>query len=681
MYCMVEENTQYGLKNYLEASKISELFKNHFQIKLKSKSKIVYLNIIFVDKNTIRFNYSFNKTFNFNKANPYLNTDIDDLKILTKEASESFEISSESLKLIVHKNPLKTEIYNKKNELLSADFEALGFWSGELTGDSKEIRIYKKYNNIENPPYIYGLGDKTGSINRWGKRFRNDPIDALGYDSKQTDPLYKDIPFFIHLDKKTKNAHGIFFDNFYKKTFDFGKERKPGLYYYMQAEGGEANYYFFNGPSIKNVIKAYLKLTGMPALMPDYALGYLASGMSYLENYGKQNKQDLRLIETLARFKNESISATAFHMSSGYILNNKNERHQFIWNKEKFPEPKDFTRKINELGVKLCANVKPVLLKSHPWYNEASSLDIFINDLKGDSLVIDYWGGEGSYIDFRKKTAQKWWLDKLEQYIYNQGIDGVWNDNNEYEIFEKHQALGHQPEMSLLMSKLSYELAKKLKPKENPWILSRSGYSGIQQYAQTWIGDNYSSWQSLKYDNAILSSMSLSGLVHCGTDIGGFYGPKVDPELFLRWIQCGVFSPRFSIHSYKQEATEPDMFKKTHKDFFRIIQKFFQIRTELLPYLKKQNIKAHKEGIPIMRPLIYDFQNDENVLEESFNYMFGDKYLICPIFKTLSEENQKEIYLPGKDLVWTHYFNHKKYQGGKSHKIDNKFEYIHVFTR
>ncbi len=447
----------------------------------------------------------------------------------------------------------------------------------------------------------------------------------------------------------------------------------------MSAEAGDANYYFFNGPSIKEVIHNYLKLTGMPCLMPDYALGYLSSGMSYLENYGEQEKQDQRVINTLKRFKDQNLSSSAFHMSSGYILNEKNERHQFIWNKEKFPNAKEFSKQIQKLGTKLCANVKPVLLKTHPYYKEADELGIFIDDKNGQSLVIDYWGGEGSYIDFRKEKAQKWWSDKLEKHIYNEGIDGVWNDNNEYEIFDEHKAEGHEIEMSLLMSKLSYELAKKLKPDQEPWTLSRSGYSGIQKYAQTWIGDNYSSWQSLKYDNAILSSMSISGLIHTGTDIGGFFGPKPDPELFLRWIQCGVFSPRFCIHSYKKEATEPDMYKDSHPEFFKIIQNFFKIREDLIPYIKDQQLKANLEGIPIMRPLVYDFQEDRLIQEESFNYMFGEKYLVAPVSKSL--EKEKEIYLPGKNITWTHFFTKKDYQGGKVHKIKISPEDIPVFEK
>jgi alpha-glucosidase len=672
------ENTQYGLKNYLKACDMKIKANNHFQIELKGKKKNLFLNIVFFNQDTIRFHYRFEKEFSILNPNPELEFKIENMNFETDETDDEINIKTKKLKVIINKDPLEIEILNNKNELITADFPGLGFWSGELNNESTEVRCYRAYQDIENPPIIYGLGDKTGELNRWGKRFRNTPIDALGYDSKNTDPLYKDIPFFIELNRKTQNAHGIFFDNLYKKSFDFGREKKPGLYYYFQAEAGELNYYFFNGPSIKDVVQNYLNLTGMPALMPDHAFGYLASGMSYLENYGDLEDQDQRVINTLKRFKDERISATAFHMSSGYILNEKNERHQFIWNKEKFPEPKKFTDAVKDLGVELCANVKPVLLKTHPWYFEANEKDIFIKNEMGESLVVDYWGGEGSYIDFRKKQAQDWWSEKLENYIFAHGINGIWNDNNEYEIFEKHSAQDSEPLMANLMTKLSYQLAKKLNTEKEPWILSRSGYSGIQKYAQTWIGDNFSSWQSLKYDNTILSSMSLSGLVHCGTDIGGFYGPEVDAELFLRWIQCGVFTPRFSIHSYKKEATEPDMFKDEYKEYYEVIQNFFKIREELLPYLKEQNEKAHSLGIPIMRPLVYDFQDDENVHEESFNFMLGDKYLICPV---TDKSSQKEIYLPGKDIKWQHYFTKDVYDAGQSFNFKNSFEYIHVFER
>jgi alpha-glucosidase len=673
---MTSENTQYGLKNKLSFSDFSQINENHLQIKLsKEHKKDVYLNIVFVNENTVRFHYRFEKNFDELKPNANLNFTQEKTKISIEKNPDFYLLKTKNFDIKIDFKPLATIIYDKDKNIISADFPQLGFWSAELDDlSNQEIRIYRAYGN--SAPLIYGLGDKTGAINRWQQRFRNEPIDALGFNSKNTDPMYKDIPFFIHLDSETQIAHGIFFDNFYKKTFDFGKEKKPGNYYYMSAEKGEANFYFFYGPSIKKVVSNYLKLTGMPCEMPDCALGYIASGMSYLENYNQEQEQGKKIIETLTRFQEKNFSTTAFHLSSGYILDENNKRQQFIWNKNKIKDPKVFAEELKKLGIEISCNLKPVLLTSHPEYQEACKQDLFINDKNGQSLVIDFWGGQGSYLDFHKTQTQTWWQKKLDE-LFSLDVTGIWNDNNEFEIFDTFQGEENKALQANIMNKLAYEQALK-RGFTKPWILTRSGYSGIQQYAQTWIGDNQSSWESLKYDNAILTSMSLSGLVHCGTDIGGFYGKTPDAELLLRWIQCGVFTPRFSIHSYKEQATEADMYEKSHPEIFKHIQQSFALRKELLAYIKTEQKKAFALGIPIMRPLVYDFQNDKNILEESFNYMFGEQYLVCPIF---NQDPVKEIYLPCQKSRWQHLFTQEQFQGGNYYSLENKLDYIHVFRR
>ncbi len=707
-----QENTQYGLKNRLSAEGLEKLGSNIFRSKLTHISgKKLYLYILVLSEDIIRFHYSSNESFDINKPNQHLQFESFNAPVVIATLNEvkgkqsSIELSTSKLKIIIKSSPLQIQIFDAAGQLLSSDEPELGFWSSSLRGAegdeaislNNEIRCYKQFSSLKNPPYIYGLGDKTGSINRWGRRFRNAPIDALGYDSEYTDPLYKDIPFFIHFNSETKNAHGIFFDNFSEKFFDFGRERKPSPYYYFGAERGELNYYFINGPLIKDIVSRYLELTGKPPLWADFTYGYLASGMSYTENAerhpeeGELWRKDLILLEAFNRFKAKSISATAFHMSSGYVQDANGQRQQFIWNKTKFPDAKSFVEQARSLGVELCCNLKPVLLTTHPSYQEAAEKGLFITPShpeegearRKDPLVVDYWGGPGSYLDFRKTETQTWWKEKIKQAFFENGIFGIWNDNNEYEIFEPHNAQGQVHEMSLLMSKLSWEAFFEWSGNANslPWILSRSGYAGIQKYAQSWTGDNYSSWKSLQYDNAILSSCGLSGLIHMGVDIGGFWGDTPDSELLLRWIQNGIFTPRFCIHSYKPNPTEPDMYEATHPEHFKIIQRFMQLRTELIPYIKEAARKASEQGIPIMRPTVYDFQHDTKTYEQSFEYMFGDKYLVAPIYKPSSETTLREIYLPCKDTTWTHYFTGEKFKGGQVIKLEVSLEEIPVFSR
>ena len=271
----------------------------------------------------IRFHYSLSETFDLD-FNTMLELDsvLDrSLEVSCEESPEYFTFKTDLLRVSVQKKALKLSIYDFHGNLISEDLSEAGFCFDE------GVKSYKTFQDLEKPPIVYALGDKSGDINRWGRRFINKPVDALGYDAANTDPLYKDIPFFIVLDRLSKQAHGIFFDNYSEKFFDFGKERKPVPYYHFGAKAGDLNYYFIYGPSVKEVSqKNYINLTGKVPLMPGLSFGYLGSAMAYTE----RDKSSEELISYANKHRSENIYPTAFHLSSGYTLNEKNERMQFL---------------------------------------------------------------------------------------------------------------------------------------------------------------------------------------------------------------------------------------------------------------------------------------------------------------------------------------------------------------
>jgi alpha-glucosidase len=774
-------NTHYGVRNYLKIKSYQALDTRVFKLSLSSdkpsiKEKLessesapLNLFILFLSPYIVRFHYAFSDSFDLN-INPLLDFSSyglsNDRSVLRVEDTVTELIfHTDILKIIINKDALKIDIYDTDGDLISSDLSQAGFYSDVFLDGGPQVRSYRAYPDSHNPPLIYGLGDKTGELNRWGRRFINKPVDALGYDSSNSDPLYKDIPFFIALDRVSNKAHGIFFDNFAEKFFDFGKERKPSPYYYFGAVAGDLNYYYIHGPELSKVSQRFIELTGRPNLEPEFIFGYMGSGMAYTE----KDKSAEELLNFTKRHQAENIFPTAFHLSSGYTLNEKNERLQFTWNPQKFPQPELFINELRELGVELCVNLKPVLLKSHPLYAEAERLDLFINAENGvcenaeievcenaengvvhrslgtackrtssrlrrtndrsvlevhedheddenaengvvhRSLLVDYWGGEGSYLDFTKPKTQTWWKTKIKEQLLGKGLRGIWNDNNEYEIFTAHSQVHRTILMPNLMSKLSYEASLENNPELRPWILSRSGYAGIQKYAETWTGDNCSSFTALKYDTQIISSMGISGMIHCGCDIGGFWGDKPSPELFLRWIQLGVFSPRFTIHSYKEEPTEVlDLLTSSNPDtisFFDIAKKFMQLRNNLRPYLYQANYLAHTQGIPIQRPLIYDFQEDIKVREISFQYMLGKSLLVIPVAETIYNDAENEdcaqpqrFYLPtlgnyretkSSSTIapledsgsWIDFFNFKEYPAGQEYEQELDINTIPVFVK
>jgi alpha-glucosidase len=226
------------------------------------------------------------------------------------------------------------------------------------------------------------------------------------------------------------------------------------------------------------------------------------------------------------------------------------------------------------------------------------------------------------------------------------------------------------------MNKMSHEAMADFCPNARPFVVSRSGCAGLQRYASTWAGDNATSWDALKYDIATILNMGLSGLANCGCDIGGFYGGRPEEELFVRWVQAGIFFPRFSIHSCNNDntVTEPWMYKKS----LPIIRAAIKLRYSLLPYLYSLLQKASQDGTPIMRPLCFEFPTDESTAKDCGQFMLGASLLAAPIVEQGIKE--KSIYLP-KGCDWYDYYTHQKYQGGQTVAVPVSLETIPLFIK
>ena len=181
------------------------------------------------------------------------------------------------------------------------------------------------------------------------------------------------------------------------------------------------------------------------------------------------------------------------------------------------------------------------------------------------------------------------------------------------------------------MVKASYEAQQKYKKNLRPYVLTRAGCLPIQRYAQTWTGDNTTNWKTLKYNIPMSLGMSLSGMPNIGHDVGGFYGEKPSPELFVRWLQCGIFHPRFTIHSYNTDGTvnEPWMYP----EILLLVQEIIEFRYRLLPYLYSLFRQTSISGEPIIRPLVYQFQDDPQCYKTSFEFMLGDFLLVAPVYE------------------------------------------------
>ncbi len=530
----------------------------------------------------------------------------------------------------------------------------------------------------------YGLGEKTGNLNREGRRFEMRNLDAMGYDASSTDPLYKHIPFYITRTEQGA-SYGLFYDNLASCWFDLGNELDNYHIKYRsyRAEDGDLDLYFMYGEKVLDVTKAFVRLTGGTLFGPKWSLGYSGSTMRYTD---EPNSQEL-LQSFVDQCQQHDIPCDSFQLSSGYTSIG-DKRYVFNWNYAKVPTPNEMSDYFHLHGLKLAANIKPCLLHDHPMYQQVKEQGLFIKDSENDQPEISvFWDADGSHLDFTNPDAIKWWQNNVKQQLLEKGIDSTWNDNNEYEIWDRDaRCFGFgkeipisliRPLQPLLMMKASYEAQVEFAPNLRPYLISRSGCPGMNRYVQTWSGDNRTNWNNLRYNIKMGLGMSLSGLYNVGHDVGGFSGDRPDPELFARWVQNGVMHPRFTIHSWNDDGTvnEPWMYPNVTP----IVRSAVKLRYRLLPYIYDALWQAHNSDEPMLRPTFLDHEHDEKTFEECDDYLLGQSLLVASVVEP--GQRQRDVYLPDNQVGWYDFYTNQWFSGAQTITVDAPLEQIPLLVK
>jgi alpha-glucosidase len=528
----------------------------------------------------------------------------------------------------------------------------------------------------------FGLGDKTGPLDKHGRRLRTLALDALGYDAETSDPLYKHWPYVIVRDPSSV-AYGLFYDTLASATFDLGCEHDNyhGLYRYCEIEAGDLDYYIFVGPKIRDVVAKFAELTGRMAFGPRWSLGYANTAMALTDAEDAQP----RLSDFIDRAIEHDIPISAFHFGSGYSSIGP-RRYVFTWNRDKFPHPRALVEKFRRAGIRLIANIKPCLLDDHPDYADAAARGALIGDATtGKPSIGQFWDGEGAYIDFTHPEGVRWWQEGLGRQLLDYGILG-WNDNNEYEVWNEDavsNGFGHSIPIDrsrslqpLLMTRATYGAQAARFADERVYTVTRAGPPGIQRYAQTWSGDNTTSWHTLRWNIRMGLTMSLSGMFNTGHDVGGFHGPIPDPELLVRWVQSAVFSPRFIMNSWKPGGVVNTPW--LHPEVTPIIRDWIRLRYRLLPYVYSLYWRAAQFGEPMLRPLFYEFDDDSRAFADSDDFMLGPNLLVASVVEP--GQRERSVYLPSGSGGWLDFWAGKHVPGGRSVVSPAPLERIPLFV-
>ncbi|MGQ9717893.1 MAG: glycoside hydrolase family 31 protein [Anaerolineae bacterium] len=538
------------------------------------------------------------------------------------------------------------------------------------------------------PPdaHFYGLGERAAPLDLRGGIYVNWNTDPRTYDPGD-DPLYLCVPFLLTVHSGGRQAHGLLLENTARSRFDLGRT-DPNTHT-LEVEDEEVAYRFFYGPTVAQVLERFTEQTGRHPLFPLWALGYHQCRWSY---YPEER------VRRLARDFRETyrVPCDGIHLDIHYM----DGYRVFTWDRERFPDPARMIADLHAQGFKVVLIVDPGVKADRKYrvFREGLEKGMFCRYPDGKVFIGPVWPGNSGFPDFTDPRVRAWWGD-LHRELVEMGVDGFWDDMNEPAVFGEdgatipapvqHAGIGEAPGLSpsdgcdhrrahnvygLNMACATAEGLARLRPDRRPFVITRSGWTGVQRYAAHWTADNRSDWPSLRQTLPMVLNLGLSGIAFTGADIGGFEG-FASGELFTRWLQMSVFFPFCRAHTY---FASPDQEPWSWGEpYLTVNREFIRLRYRLLPYLYTALWQCTQTGLPMVRPLLLAFQDDPATLALDDEFLCGDALLVAPVLE--EGATRRRVYLPRGE--WWDFWTDARYEGPLWVEADAPLERIPVFVR
>ncbi|NJN17443.1 MAG: glycoside hydrolase family 31 protein [Oscillochloris sp.] len=549
------------------------------------------------------------------------------VEVVQREHGSGWELSSGEMRVILgHDGRLR--MHNRDGQLLRDDCPPLR--RGSLWRQTSLLRAEEQ---------IYGLGEQTGPLNLRGRRHRlwnTDPIKSYG---PEQDPLYLNIP--VYLGVHDAGSYLIFYENSFPARLTFAEDAE------LEFENGALRAYLIPGPPDRALAR-YSELTGRPPLPPRWALGFHQSRFSY------DNEDDVRGVA--AGFTAYDLPLSAIHLDIHYMEGFR----VFTVDQQRFHNLRQLAHDLEQRGIRLVTILDPGIKRDHDYrlYREGLAGGHFCRDEAGNVAVGPVWPGWCAFPDFTNPATRQWWGAQYPQ-LSQQGIAGFWHDMNEPAIagtWGQHTLAGeirHDLEgrggdhheahnlYGLQMARAGYEALREQQPERRPFILTRSGWAGIQRYAWTWTGDVQSSWAMLRQTIPTVLNLGLAGMPYSGPDVGGFKGAP-SGELFLRWLQLAALLPFFRVHStIGVPRREPWAFGPELRTQIAAV---LHLRSRLMPYLYTLAWQSSLSGHPLARPLFWPDNPDPALRGIDDAFLLGDALLVAPIVE--EDARGRDLQLP-----------------------------------
>jgi alpha-D-xyloside xylohydrolase len=571
------------------------------------------------------------------------------------ENNQTITYKSGNIKAEICKEPNKWGIrfIGPQGELTNTGFRNMGYMKNRITGEAFILEQLA----IDVGEYIYGLGERFTPFVKNGQ-----VVDMWNEDGGTASEIaYKNIPFYM-----TNKGYGVFVDNAGDVSFEVASEKVERVQFSAKSE--RLDYYIINGPSPKDVVRKYTTLTGRPALPPAWSFGLWLT-TSFTTSYDEDTVTGF--IQGMA---DRDIPLHVFHFDCFWMKGY--QWCDFKWDDEVFPDPAGMLKRYKERGLKICVWINPYIAQKSYLFDEGMEKGYLVKTKDGGVWQTDMWQPGMALVDFTSEDACKWYQSKLEE-LLDMGVDCFKTDfgeripvrdivyNDESDPLKMHNYY------TFLFNRTVFELLERKKGVGKATVFARSATAGSQQFPVHWGGDSTASYPSMAETLRGGLSLSLCGFGFWSHDIGGFER-TASADLYKRWCAFGMLSSHSRLHG-SDSYRVPWAFDE---EASVVLRKFVKLKCKLMPYLYSQAVKAHTEGIPMLRPMFMEFPEDRACETLDMQYMLGDSLLIAPVMK---ENGKVNYYLPAGR--WTNYLTGEVINGERFSKEVHDYMSLPLMVR
>ena len=486
-----------------------------------------------------------------------------------------------------------------------------------------------------------GTGERFRKMDLSGQTFFLKNQDGQGVNNRRA---YKNIPFFI-----SSRKYGVFYHTSDYCRLSLADHSTRSVQF--RNDRATIDAFIIGGETPERILFHYREITGFPPMLPLWSFGIWMSRMTYF------SAEEVE--EICQRLRVEQYPCDVIHLDTGWFRTDWLCEWKF--NPERFPDPEGFIKRLADNGYKVSLWQLPYVANGAEQIAEAKENNYIGPLLKEQASegsnfsTLDYAGT----IDFTYDKATEWYKGLLRN-LLNMGVKCIKTDFGENIHMEAtyHSMTPQQLNniYALLYQKAAYEVTKEVTGDGIVW--ARAAWAGCQRYPLHWGGDSESSWAGLAGSLKGGLHFGLSGFAFWSHDVPGFHSTPdfmnsvIDPKVYVRWTQFGVFSSHMRYHgTHKREP----WYYPTVSD---IVKKWWKLRYRLMPYILEESRLATETGYPVLQALLFHHPDDRTCWHIDDEYYFGRAFLVAPV---MNSSDRRDIYLPEGE--WVNFFTKEHFHG------------------